>query len=349
MAGIKKLTTNLSDEMRELVWERLVSVAKSDRQLHSAEVAKLDQLYDVLDLDPSEKSLRVSRVHSEVESVTNTVDTQAVNAADNPKAASVPDQADESRNLWTLAGQESPDVTHGKAPVTGQGSLFKRGIDSTQSVQLKWAQATRGNKSSTGPHGATFVKRQGAKRDNPVQPTDYTAQEDNTPRAVPADTGKPTIAPNDRSDSSPTMKSGFLDLDKLAKLEEEHAKAGDLLASIFTDDDEESEADHYDGHELDSTDTAGSNSESVSEEGIESINVKGLDAKHNRLYMTLRDREEWPRTEYLDYCRELGLMPDGALEVINDWACEMTGDPLLESDDKTVYFDRDISSELEND
>ena len=351
MAGIKKLTSNLSVEMRELVWDRLVSVAKSDRQLHSAEVSKLDRLYDVLDLDPSKKSHRVSRVHSEVESVTNTVDTQAVNTSDNSKAATIPDQVDESKSLSTSAGPESRDVTPSRAPVTDQGSLFEQGIDSTQSVQSKWAQVTRGKRSSTGGHAGIFAKKQGGKRDHPVGLSGYTAQEGNTPSAdlAGADTRKSLNASSDALDSSPTMKSGFLDLDKLAKLEEEHAKAGDLLASIFTDDDEESEADHYDGHELDSTDTAGSNSESVSEEGIESINVKGLDAKHNRLYMTLRDREEWPRTEYLDYCRELGLMPDGALEVINDWACEMTGDPLLESDDKTVYFDRDISSELEND
>ena len=143
------------------------------------------------------------------------------------------------------------------------------------------------------------------------------------------------------------MKSDFLDLEKLAQLEAEHARAGDLLDSIFSDDhDEETEADHYDGHELDAIDTTDSKSENACEEGTD---VSGLDAKHSRLYVTLREREEWLRTEYLDYCKELGLMPDGALEVINNWACELTGEPLLESDDKTVYFNRDIGSELEND
>ena len=347
MAGIKKLTSNLTTEMRELVWERLVFVANSDRQLHSAEVAKLDQLYDVLDLDPSQKSHRVNLVHSEHEGVTDVVDVQVASSSDRADSAPVADKVDVRRSLSQLDGRQSQSVTQGKESPTGHVPAVDLGAESSLSVESRWAQVTRSKSSRKSAHENSMVMTPRVKSDHTGEQAAYPSQQ-----GIASDDGLADVnasTPMKASDTSihlPSMKSGILDMDKLARLEEENAKAAQLLNNIFTDDlDEESVADHYDGNELDSIDNSSNSDETSDVSGT----VYGLDKKHSRLYMTLKTRDEWLRAEYLDYCKEIGLMPEGALEVINDWACELTGEPLLESDDKTVYFDRDISSELEND
>jgi hypothetical protein len=58
-----------------------------------------------------------------------------------------------------------------------------------------------------------------------------------------------------------------------------------------------------------------------------------LDEKHHRLLRTLGQQQRWSRDEYERVVAEAGLLPDGALEVLNDLAFAVCDAPLLDGDD----------------
>ena len=49
----------------------------------------------------------------------------------------------------------------------------------------------------------------------------------------------------------------------------------------------------------------------------------GLDAAHRSFLARLAERPSWPRSEVARIAAELGLMPDGALEIVNEAAFEL--------------------------
>ncbi|WP_306799795.1 TerB N-terminal domain-containing protein [Corallococcus sp. AS-1-6] len=61
--------------------------------------------------------------------------------------------------------------------------------------------------------------------------------------------------------------------------------------------------------------------------------VAGLDAAHSALLRALVAKAEWPRAEVEQLASGLGLLTDGALDVINDAAFEVCGEPVLEGDE----------------
>lgn len=75
------------------------------------------------------------------------------------------------------------------------------------------------------------------------------------------------------------------------------------------------------------------------------LTVPGLDVCHSALYNTLITRESWSYEEMEKLCRELKLMVDGAVEVINDMAFERVDAPLIE-EDEVFYIDGEILKEL---
>ena len=56
----------------------------------------------------------------------------------------------------------------------------------------------------------------------------------------------------------------------------------------------------------------------------------------------------WDRKLLYDRCKELGLMLDGALEVLNEWAFDKVNAALIDGDDP-INIDLDIAKELMND
>lgn len=58
-----------------------------------------------------------------------------------------------------------------------------------------------------------------------------------------------------------------------------------------------------------------------------------LDAAHSELLRRLAARESWPRDEVEQLAAELSLLPDGALETINDYAYATVDQPFWEDDD----------------
>jgi uncharacterized tellurite resistance protein B-like protein len=71
----------------------------------------------------------------------------------------------------------------------------------------------------------------------------------------------------------------------------------------------------------------------------------GLDAAHSELLRRLAGKDAWPRVEIERLAGELGLLPDGALEVINEAAFARCGAPLLEGDEM-IEIDRQVLEEI---
>ena len=97
-----------------------------------------------------------------------------------------------------------------------------------------------------------------------------------------------------------------------AKLQESELVAS-TLTNIFVDPDETSP-------------------EEVMVESQESP-IEGLDAVHFTLLRRLADQASWTRTEYDNLADSLGLLPNGALDILNEAAFEICEEPLMEDSD----------------
>lgn len=76
-------------------------------------------------------------------------------------------------------------------------------------------------------------------------------------------------------------------------------------------------------------------------------NLETLDRLHRALFLRLTTNETWTRTEFETICSELGLMPDGAIEGINEWSFKSVNAALIE-DGEPVYVDMELAEELTN-
>jgi len=77
---------------------------------------------------------------------------------------------------------------------------------------------------------------------------------------------------------------------------------------------------------------------------IDSV-ISGLDVAHRDLYGKLISQDEWRNEEIQQFCKDLDLMMDGALEVINDWAFELVDAPVIENGDP-IFVDLEIVEEI---
>jgi uncharacterized tellurite resistance protein B-like protein len=73
--------------------------------------------------------------------------------------------------------------------------------------------------------------------------------------------------------------------------------------------------------------------------------VAGLDAVHSSFLRRLAAKGAWERVEVERLAAEFGLLPDGALELINEAAFERCGVPLLEGDE-TLEVDGQVLEEI---
>ena len=111
-----------------------------------------------------------------------------------------------------------------------------------------------------------------------------------------------------------------LDMTKISATLQDTAKASSLLESIFQEPDAEEVTEPCDAEP-------------------ETNNVFiGLDGQHAQLLMELTEKLEWPRVEYEQLTSSLSLMPDGAMETINEWSFEKFDDVIIENSDPiTIY------------
>ena len=123
---------------------------------------------------------------------------------------------------------------------------------------------------------------------------------------------------------------GFkIDDSVLALHEAETRDVQGMLGSIFATDEPEEEADQI---------VTGANSE-------QELAADELDSAHRKLYEQLIARQSWSRSEIEALCQELGLMVDGALEAINDWAFDQVDEPVLD-DEGDVYVRHDVVTDI---
>ncbi|HET8772978.1 MAG TPA: TerB N-terminal domain-containing protein [Thermoanaerobaculia bacterium] len=77
----------------------------------------------------------------------------------------------------------------------------------------------------------------------------------------------------------------------------------------------------------------------------EANTIGTLDAAHSELLRRLAQRESWPRDEVERLASDLALLPDGALETINDYAYA-TADEAFWEDDDPVAINSNVAMEL---
>jgi tellurite resistance protein len=117
-----------------------------------------------------------------------------------------------------------------------------------------------------------------------------------------------------------------LDLDKIQATRQETRRVSALLANIF----EEEEA-------VPATPPA-----SAKEMGASRC---GLDGAHSRFLEALARQLTWDREELERLAADIGVLPDGALELINEAAFDRCGDPLIEGDEN-LELDEDVLKEM---
>lgn len=122
-----------------------------------------------------------------------------------------------------------------------------------------------------------------------------------------------------------------LDMELVAIRLRETAAVAALLAGVFTDDESSPGGPDLAPPRPATTSVAGS--------------IPGLDSAHARLLHTLGERGVLSRAEYEAEAETLGLMPDGALETINELAFERCDAPLCDGDDP-IQVDPDVYSEF---
>ncbi len=147
---------------------------------------------------------------------------------------------------------------------------------------------------------------------------------------LPRSSQEREIATTVPTEDQPKPDSGFsLDRNLIQLLERETEEAQSVLDSIFSEED------------FDEAPEPGFSTDAPSASGA----IQGLDAKFQELYSGLISKDEWSQEELEELCGRLQLMPEGAVETINDWAFDSVGAPLVENG-SIVFVDLEIAEEL---
>lgn len=115
----------------------------------------------------------------------------------------------------------------------------------------------------------------------------------------------------------PARPPNGLDPERLARIRAETERSSAMLAEVFSDD--EAPAPAEEDNQAGSADL-----------------WAGLGVEYAGLATRLLVRPEWSREEFDSLARGAGLMPDGALESINEWAFDRFDEPLVEDGDLIV-------------
>ncbi len=75
--------------------------------------------------------------------------------------------------------------------------------------------------------------------------------------------------------------------------------------------------------------------------------LSSLDQAHQNFFHRLLKQETWERSSLHELCKELGLMVDGAMEVLNEWAFDNASAPLIDDGDP-VFVDVTLAKEILN-
>lgn len=129
--------------------------------------------------------------------------------------------------------------------------------------------------------------------------------------------------------ASPQAPGLALDQNRIRRIQEETSAVSEMLAGIFKEDEPVRPP------------------PPVAEAGSSSGRFKGLDAQHTELLTRLLDMAEMSRETFEAAARELRLLPDGAIETINEWAFDQFDEPLVEGEDPVTVVSHLIAEVME--
>ncbi|WP_290811324.1 TerB N-terminal domain-containing protein [Ferrovibrio sp.] len=139
------------------------------------------------------------------------------------------------------------------------------------------------------------------------EPVTVVAEEAPRGRAIPK---KPAPA------AIPASSGIKIDMARLERIKSETSAVSNLLADIFVEE----------------TPAPAATAPIV----VEASAFEGLDAAHARLVVLFLAQPEYDRGAFEEEARGLQLMPDGAVETINEWAFDTFDEPLLDGEDTIV-------------
>ena len=123
-----------------------------------------------------------------------------------------------------------------------------------------------------------------------------------------------------RTTEGTTTTSAKLDMAKVEKLKIDSAEVTNRLKVIFSSSDDDAQE-------------RANRGPSKTPDVASASTLLGLDIDHSDLLTVLLSRPHWTRAEFLDLCSDKSLMPDGAIERINEAAFEKFDQPILDGDD----------------
>ncbi|WP_308816678.1 TerB N-terminal domain-containing protein [Pseudonocardia alni] len=136
----------------------------------------------------------------------------------------------------------------------------------------------------------------------------------------------------------PAPRTVSLDEVRLARTQASNADVRALLGAIFADPDED---------ESDEPAEAAAGDGAAPAPVDDGRRVGPLDGRHSTLLLDLAEAGEWSRSDWEAACARIGVLPDGALDVVNEAAYDLADDVVIELlDDGSVVVDTDILEEM---
>jgi hypothetical protein len=117
---------------------------------------------------------------------------------------------------------------------------------------------------------------------------------------------------------APKSEGVQIDAARLARIQRETSAVSSLLADIFVEEESPRIVLPATAH-------------------ITSSPYDGLDAAHAALLLHVLTSGEASREDFEAEAQRLKLLPDGAIETINDWGFDRFGEPVLEGDDAIIF------------
>lgn len=118
--------------------------------------------------------------------------------------------------------------------------------------------------------------------------------------------------------AAPAVGTVQLDPERIRRIQADTARVSGVLGAIFVDEVTTPEPPPLPEPEP---------------EAADDDRFAGLDPQHRELLRELLAAESWARSDYEVLARSLDLMPDGAVETINEWSFDRFGDAVLEDGD----------------
>ncbi|TAN16877.1 MAG: hypothetical protein EPN45_02100 [Rhizobiaceae bacterium] len=122
------------------------------------------------------------------------------------------------------------------------------------------------------------------------------------------------VIPKDPRKDTP-QKTTPLDRDKIAAIVADTARVSTVLHEIFSDDDD------------------GAETPETNETMAETTAFAGLDATLRIFVQELLRKPVWDKGSFEKLAAQLGVLPAGALETVNEWAFDRFEEPLIEETD----------------